>query len=241
MRHGIKGGVLLWLLGPLWFLAPMDAVAIGERIDFGLEDGWEGWQLSNLRTTRGYRDTPDLRLPDATYSVDAATELLLHFDGDAIRDDALRYRVVAGATNITDRLARLGSGAGLFRRRGDGLILAARTDSDALFLPGNRWGDFSIEFWLYPLVLSEGATLVHWQGARVLQPAATDSDAPATPVPQELRVWMSTERLQWDFTNLFSPSSGAPFQLRLTGRRGLLPSVWRHHRVRFDSRSGLVE
>ena len=216
-------------------MAPASVSMAEERIELGLAEGWRQFPARiNLQTENGYRDTPDLRLLDAAYSPDSTTDLLLHFDSGTIRDSAGRYRVVAGQEHTTERLARLGSGAGLFRRTGGGTTLTATTD--ALFLPGNRWDDFSIEFWLYPLNLAHGSTIMHWNGARVIS-----SEPTAEVVPQELRVWLADGRLQWDFTNLFAPISGTAFQLQLRGRRGLTPGVWQHHIVRFDSRRGLLE
>ena len=110
--------------------------------------------------------------------------------------------------------------------------------ADSLFSVGAVWGDFTIEFWLYPATLSDGESIVSWTGS------ARD---PSGLVGQTLRAFLRDRKLVWDFQNLFTlparAEATAPERLPVTlvGTRQLLPRVWHHHLLRYTSREGLLE
>jgi hypothetical protein len=118
----------------------------------------------------------------------------------------------------------------------------------ALFARGTRWGDFSIEFWLRPSLANDGEEVLAWSGSRWREGRLK---------AQELRCTVRARRLVWEFVNFFAAeeavgpvrpgtaSSGLagtpPSVIRLEGISPLLPRSWRHHLLRFDSGTGLLE
>ena len=228
-RPSLRLGMILLL--PV-LLPLVQLTAAERRIVIGAEDDWRGLERrSNLISERGYRGDLDLRLPDAQYAADAETDLLLHFDDDPVRDAGGRYATIAGASRVVGgRIARRGRGVGAFRSGDGGVALVA--ERDALFRPGNIWDDFSIEFWLYVPHWGEGQTILLWQGARRVDDGL---------MPQELRVHVVDESLTWQLDNLFSSPSREAYSIHLRGRGNLTPRVWRHHLLRHDSASGLLE
>ncbi len=193
-----------------------------------------GWQELLVRTgvelRSGRRGNPEVRLAGAVYLTDAETDLLLHFDEPRNRDMSGNYRL-EGPARTTDRLARRGTGSGVFSPQAGHLRL--RPVGDTLFTPGRVWGDFSMEFWLYPTRTAEGETVLLWEGGRSL--ARTDI------VPQEIRAAVSNRRLQWRFTNVFLPPDQSESEVSLSSRTDLVPRTWQHHMLRYDSSTGMLE
>jgi hypothetical protein len=125
----------------------------------------------------------------------------------------------------------LGSASAGFTGERQGLELAPQ--AGALFARGTRWGDFTIEFWLHPALLSDGEEVLGWIGSRFRDGHST---------AQELRCLVRKRRLAWEFSNFFSgPQDTAPGNFHLEGLTPLLPRVWHHHLLRYDSSSGLLE
>lgn len=178
----------------------------------------------------GFRDYREVRLAGAVHRPDADTDLLLHFDEAHGRDATGRYEL-AGDVATTTRVARRGTGAAAFRDGAD--PLRVRPIDDAMFTPGRVWGDFTIEFWLYPTRTAEGETVLLWEGAR--------SRAGTTVVPQGIRATVSDRRLVWRFRNVFLPPDQSELEIALESRTDLVPRTWQHHMLRYDSSSGLLE
>jgi hypothetical protein len=174
---------------------------------------------------------PVLTLRTDEYTPNAATDLLLHFDGGNPIDAAGKYRTVSSTIATSRKWARLGEAAGVFQGERVGVELVP-SSPQALFRPGQSLHDFTIEFWLYPVTLSDGETIFLWQGAR---------RKGATIIPQSLRCDFQGSRLTWTFTNFFQPASGGTFTLSLRGPEDLIPRQWHHHTIRFNSETGMVE
>ena len=105
-----------------------------------------------------------------------------------------------------------------------------------MFSAGAAWGDFAIEFWLYPANLADGENVLSWNGS---DHGASAQDT--TLVPQGIACFIRDRRLVWDFTNVFKLPGAGRLPARLTSTRQLLPRSWHHHLLRFNSREGLLE
>ncbi|GHU65993.1 hypothetical protein FACS189447_05990 [Spirochaetia bacterium] len=131
---------------------------------------------------------------------------------------------------------RAGSGAAQFTGEKGGrdegpLIL--RPGRGAVFAPGARVGDFSIEFWLMPLNLENGEQILTWSSSR--------PDGRGGYIVQRIQCIASKNRLQWTFSDFFSdPAERQRISLVLTGAP-VLPKAWAHHLIRFDADVGLLE
>jgi hypothetical protein len=152
------------------------------------------------------------------------------------RDSTGRYRVsVSAGIEAADRkFSRVGSGAALFGAYGSGSpLLIEPVRGNALFAPGNRIGDFSIEFWLYPLNLENGEQILSWV-------ASTHADGRLS--VQRISCVASRNRLSWNFENFFtSPVDNSTINIEISGDSPVVPKRWSHHLIRFDATTGMVE
>lgn len=208
--------------------------ALERELVLGREDGWRDFpRVENLVMRTGMWNSPDLFLREDEYRPeDGPTDLLLHFNRENDGEASGHYRLQRGRTLISPEVRVLGEASASFNGERRGMELAPQPG--ALFARGTRWGDFSIEFWLRPSLASDGEEVLAWIGSRWRDGRA---------VAQELRCAVRSRRLAWEFVNFFSAASpgGEPASLRLEGLSPLLPRVWRHHLLRFDSGTGLLE
>jgi len=226
-RSGTVFLCLLLLSSPLF--------ALEKSIELGKANLWGEMQtLEGVTAVPGRWGFQDLALTSGEYAADSSTELLLHFDAPAAADATGSYTLDGSPPLITNAVAALGQGSAAFT--GDGRVVGYQAPPDAMFSPGAVWGDFTLEFWLYPATLSNGESIVAWtavsresagQGTRLLS--------------QSLQCLIRDRKLVWDFRNLFTLPTGERLPVTLVGTRQLLPRVWHHHLLRFDSREGLLE
>jgi hypothetical protein len=105
-----------------------------------------------------------------------------------------------------------------------------------LFSRGLVSEDFTIEFWMYPATLNEGEVIFRWEN--------TAADAAGAPEYQELSCVISGRVLLWTFRNFFRDAgspAGQTKTLTLRGAASLIPRSWRHHALRFDAATGMLE
>jgi hypothetical protein len=165
-----------------------------------------------------------------------------------------RYSVTAGGAGGTllssagPEWARGGEGAAFFsaaagtrpaenpesREVPAGPLLIVPSDPEALFAAGRRAGDFSLEFWLYPLNMENGEQILNWAASR-----------PKTQEGyyfQHIRCSVVKNRLAWNFGDFFtSPGGEETRSAVLNGSSTVIPKQWSHHLIRFDASSGLLE
>lgn len=186
----------------------------------------------------GARRWPALAISSARSA--AGADLSLSFDEAdpaAFSDSAGRYSLSASpavAATGASR-ARAGSGAALFAGAGDSAAsLVLRPGRDALFAAGNRLGDFSVEFWLYPAIMENGEQILSW---------TANSRTPAgIAFIQRFRLQVARNRLEWTFADFFESSDRTRRRdLALASRSAPVPRTWSHHLLRFDAGTGLLE
>ena len=145
------------------------------------------------------------------------------------RDSTGRYRIISPVNlDRVDRgFARSGAGAASFGSA-DGPVIIEPQNRNALFAQGNQIGDFTIEFWLYPLNLENGERIFSW----VSHNGNT----------QRIQCITTRNRLQWSFINFFTSTAGTTYiNLEFSGNTPIIPKTWTHHLIRFDSKTGMVE
>jgi hypothetical protein len=213
------------------------AAALEQEIVLGREDGWRDFpSVENLVLRPGMWNTLDFFLREDEYAPEAGrTDLLAHFNREGEGEATGNYRLQSGRTLIVPEGRLLGEAGAGFNGERQGIQLAPQ--SGALFARGTRWADFSIEFWLRPSLANDGEEVLAWSGSRWREGRLK---------PQELRCTVRARRLVWEFVNFFAAGEGSAAEgsepvIRLEGISPLLPRSWRHHLLRFDSGTGLLE
>jgi hypothetical protein len=206
-----------------------------ESLVLGGRAGWADIERRyGVVEAAGLRNVPVLTLSSSRAAPGESADLDLTFDVSAaglVRDRAGRYDVsVASTVSIAPgSRARSGSGAVLFAGAEGGVSIAPNLGSDALFRAGNRVGDFSIEFWLYPANLENGEQLLSWSASRAN-------------VVQRLRCLVARNRIEWTFLDFFTAPDGiARVPVSLSSRSAVVPRTWSHHLIRFDAKLGSLE
>lgn len=207
--------------------------------------GAEGWAAMDRRlgvtVISGVRRSPSLTLSSSRPGSEEQ-DLALSFDeatATSFADAAGHWRtsVSASVAVAGPRNARAGSGAALFTAgtTTDGIAgITVTPGRGALFAPGERVGDFSLEFWLYPANMENGEQILSWTSSRRTPSGET--------VFQRIRCLASHNRLEWTFSDFFSSADeGQRLTVTLTPHGSVLPREWSHHLVRFDAQTGLLE
>jgi hypothetical protein len=215
-------------------LCAVSAPGLEQSLELGRDQLWRDMgAYDGVVSVPGRWGFQDLTLDQGSYRADADTELLLHFDRASEGDASGAWRFSGSGSPgplILEAAAAIGTGGAAFQSRGDGVTLAGPPDS--LFSPGSVWGDFTIEFWLHPATLANGETVLSWEGG------VREGGGIAA---QALRAVFRDRRLVWEAGGLFTLPGGRRLPFTVTGIRQLLPRVWHHHLLRFDSRLGLLE
>ncbi|MCK5198713.1 MAG: hypothetical protein KAR21_10200, partial [Spirochaetales bacterium] len=194
------------------------------------DPGWEKIEkMENIELYPGKGNYSSLGIKSSVYKTDKFTDLLIHFDYSDISDASGNYLVESQITT-TDVDKVMGNGAGVFRGAEESVTLSP--GSESLFSGGQLLGSFSIEFWLNPSRFSKDSVLISYQG--------TLRDKESELVPQELICSIKDRKLTWEFNNLFY-MDGEDTDLKLTGLTSIIPGIWHHHLLRFDSSSGIIE
>jgi hypothetical protein len=223
-------------------------------------------EISNLRPW------PILALASGGVSA-SSLDLALTFDEgkpELFIDRMGRYRVKSGEGSAISSAgspwARMGQEAVLFSastaglRAGQNALPASAGPltlepyrEDALFAPGRNMGDFTLEFWVYPLNMENGEQLLSWFATNIpkeFSPMAGGALPGFTPglegytgmVSQRILCGVAKNRFRWTFEDFFfSPDASRNLDLVLTGQSPVVPKTWSHHLIRFDADTGLLE
>jgi hypothetical protein len=175
-------------------------------------------------------------LGNFTALTESALDMSVSFDErmpSAYKDSIGNYLVSVSdeVGSVNNQYARAGTGAALLN--GHGLINIEPANMNALFYPGKRIRDFTIEFWLYPLNMENGEQILTWVSARPLN---------GDYAVQRINCSASRNRVQWSFVNFFASTTGlSHVNIELSGRTPVVPKTWSHHLIRFDASTGMVE
>jgi hypothetical protein len=219
-------------------------------------------EISNLRPW------PVIALESGAGSA-PSLDLALAFDEgspELFIDRTGRYRVKSGEgpaiSSAGYPFARMGKEAALFSASTAGLRAGQRPlpasagpltlepyRGDALFAPGRNMGDFTLEFWVYPLNMENGEQLLSWFAVNIpkdFSPAAEGAaylpGSEGYMVSQRILCGVAKNRFRWTFEDFFfSPDAGRSLDLVLTGQSPVVPKTWSHHLIRFNADTGFLE
>jgi hypothetical protein len=210
----------------------LDAQVPPEEVRLGGRDGWDHIELrENVMMVDGWQGGQDLALSDWGARIEPTTDMLVPFDFSA-DDSTGRYRAVPSGVRVVAADRKFGAGAAAFDGQG---TVTYRAGPEALLAPDTQAGSFTIDFWLNPFRVSEGASILRWRGALINS---------GRPVLQELRFEIRDNRAVWRLTNLIVSADEAgrrEFSSReITARRGVVPRTWVHHQLRYDATTGQI-
>jgi hypothetical protein len=236
----------------------------GKLVSIGGSAAWDGAEYQGLTELKGLRPWPVLALASGTASA-SSLDLALSFDEgkpELFTDRTGRYQVKSGGDSTISSAgspwARMGKEAVLFSASSAGLRAErwALPDStgpltieprrgDALFAPGRNMGDFSLEFWVYPLNMENGEQLLSWSA--ISGPGGIPASPPgpegyAGLISQRIQCGVAKNRFRWTFEDFFfSPNAGESLNLTLNGQSPIVPKTWSHHLIRFNADTGFLE
>jgi hypothetical protein len=260
----MKSNIRLSLIVYTFFLACGSLYALGEETL--VVGGRTGWDDAVIR--QGVAEIPAVRpapvmtllsesriLPanrdGAPQSPSGETEFDLYLDFDEGRPDLFtdktgRYLVQANSSvsAMGRRQARAGMGAIHFAGNISGILPASAGKAEplvitprlpqAMFAPDRRFGDFTLEFWLNGENMENGEQILFWSATRLA--------AGGSHVIQRIQAFVSRNRIEWRFRDLFTDSLDQNrLSFSFNGITPLIPRTWNHHLIRFDSNNGLLE
>ena len=247
---------LIFILSVYIFLSVSGSLfAIGEKtITIGAGASWSAAETrTGIMETRALRPNPVLMLSSAAgistagysaaYGVlgsysrlsESALDMSVSFDEREpflFRDITGNYRVSAadGTASLDRTYARAGSGAVLFESSPVSIV---PNSANALFAPGNNIGDFTIEFWLYPLHMENGERVFSWMAYQLHNSGN---------LIQRINCFSSRNRFTWSFNNFFAAGNGLTYKnIEFSGTTPIIPGTWSHHLIRFDAVTGMIE
>jgi hypothetical protein len=263
-KESMKSKFCSLLIVYLFFAVSGSLYCIGEKtISLG---GASSWALAERRSgvaeVNRVRSHPVLLLAAAgspagnrvkASLTGFAPDLSLSFDeGNTalFKDGAAHYRLaVSPLLEAVDRRhARAGNGAALFSAalaagssgetaKSGGALAIEPQSKAALFAPNNHIGDFTLEFWLYPLNMENGEQILSWASSCPFEDKGGNDY-----VFQRILCVASKNRLQWSFLHFFtSPDNTRHINISVEGKAAVVPKTWSHHLIRFDSATGMLE
>jgi hypothetical protein len=233
----------------IFFLIPGGVFAYGEKtLILGGAAGWEAAEKrEGVAEIGGVRPAAALALSSVRDDA-AGLDMALSFDEGRpglFTDRTGHYRVAvsAAAASVDMRQARTGTGAARFfggmtaaradLRDPEPLVITPRS-GEAILSPESGIGDFTLEFWLYPMNMENGEQILTWTSAR--------RTVRREHIYQRIQCVAAKNRLQWTFLDFFAAPDES---LRLTfspkGASPVAPLTWSHHLIRFDAGTGLLE
>ncbi|MBN1410898.1 MAG: fibronectin type III domain-containing protein [Spirochaetales bacterium] len=208
------------------FLFPFD-----KQIRLGKEQKWTSLiSRQGVVLEKGRWGLWDIRLKDQENAEEKTTDLLLHFNSMNFSDVSGLYRLESGNPLISLKTKVLGKGSAAFSGSDNALTLYPSRQS--LLGSESVLRDFTIQFWLYPVTLSDGEEILTFHSALFIKDDLRD---------QSIHCYIKSRTLVFDFVNFFMPGDKSAFSVSLKGLVPLIPRVWRHHLIRFDSGTGLLE
>ena len=257
-RKTMKKGLLFIFIVYIFIIISGSVWGIGEStLVLGGQSTWRMAEYRNNVTEAEYiRPNPVLVLSSAEgllttgYSAasgvlgnltalsESALEISISFDErekGLYRDSLGRYllSVSPEVEAVDHRYARAGAGAVLFD--GTGGVAVKPVNARALFSSGKPVGDFTIEFWLYPMNMENGERIFSWVCSKPLNVQNFTA--------QKIQCAVSKNRLSWSFVNFFTSvkNNSSAVNIEFSGNTPVVPKTWSHHLIRFDAAGGMVE
>lgn len=214
----------------LCLLVGQSVFSMEKTMQLGGSKGWSQISaMDGITTGPGRFGEASLELATASRRVSPHTEMLFSFEGDQLQDEAGRFSVASSGIRLVQDAA-MGKGAGLSTGGDTGFSVIGPPGS--IFSTLDWSGSFSMEFWLCPSVVDNGETVISWKSSRNVEGYS---------LYQILSATFVSNRLRWNFTNLFAGYTYNKGEIILTGSKSIIPGKWSHHILTYNDESGLLE
>ncbi len=221
---------ILIFLAVCLVLAVQNLSAEERTIIYGGRNGWPQMaQLKNVTTGKGRFGYTCLQLATNSPAVTPDTDLLLHFEDQAMADSSGNYTILKNNFFLTDKSVQ-GKACALSRGTSLGMLLHGKQGS--VFGSSGTIGSFSIEFWLAPSVAGNGETILAWRSSR---------NTNNYPTYQTITILFVNNKIEWNFANLFDGYTKNDGEVVMTGISNIIPDKWSFHKITFDEGTGLLE
>lgn len=219
--------ITLFLSLLIFFLLKLPAIE--KEIILGGEN-WQPLKLENIEFEKDNKGNIFLVLKDGEYLPTDTTKLLLHFNDLLVKDETGNFYVKQNLSQNSQTIKKLGRGAAVFDGKENPIVLTQRAEG---IVPGEIYSeDFSIDFWISGHSFASGETIFFLENYL---------SSKNTFHPQFLKCYLDERKVTWQIKNFFLTSDLKEFEFKLQGKKGLIPHVWSHHLLRYDSSLGLME
>lgn len=154
------------------------------------------------------------------------TDLIIHFDYDGEQPEG-NYRILRGAIQTCPHNKKMGTASGRFYNNQSSFSVQPLTN--ALFATQNEIQDFTIQFFMNPIVVENNEILLYWSNT-----LKEESHLHY----QTLICSIRNRRLVWNFEGFFKNS---PNKIELSGKTKIKPNQWSFHRISFNSQFNHLE
>ena len=157
--------------------------------------------------------------------------MYINFENKKLRDECGNYTIDNNQNKslLFSSEKFMGQYAASFKNIG-GIKLEG--NSDSIFGRSGLVGSFSIDFWLKPSIVESGEILFMWRSSRSVG---------QEPIYQMITVAFVENHLEWIFSNIFTGYETVEHEIKLSGRRSIIPGKWVHHQLSYDNDTGLIE
>ncbi len=215
----------------LIFLTTSLVLSEEKEIILGGDNGWNSLSVArNINISNSGRyGKQAIQIATDSQLLSEKTDLLLNFEENgAVKDSAQNYDVVSSSVSAT-RQSIMGNYAALSKNSTGGIELQGSERS--IFGQEGLTGSFTISFWLNPSLAENGETIFLWDSSRNVN---------NRPVYQLISIMFFQNRLEWNFTNIFSNYTDFK-DVILTSTSLVIPDTWAHHSVSYDDNTGIIE
>ncbi len=216
------------LLSTALFLLSLPLYPIDSILRIGGKEGFRNiGSSSSVRIRSLPEGGSELVLRDMQQSIDGSTDLYLSFDSPSLEEATGNWVVQSNTAQVIEKNRARGNGSGAFFPESRVQLFPKR---DTFFSAGIIEGGFTIQFWLYPTTLAEGEGIFVYR-----KPPSPRQEY------QEVSCRISGRTLVWSFVNFFQGQRGKRIDVSLRGTTPLVPREWRHHTLRYDASTGMIE
>lgn len=216
-----------------------------DTITVGGSSGWQKLSVRNgVTETRGRFGHDAITLATNSHTMSNFTDMLIDFDNGSVMDKTGNYEVVSNALQSSNKSV-MGNGAALSKMKG-GIVLDGKNGS--LFGTAGNVGSFTISFWLSPSTASSGEVIFNWRSSRTGYSAITGDFLSTDEINyQQINATFSGGVIEWSFFNIFDGAEPAnkylkyDSDIRVSGRRTIIPAKWSYHVITFNEENGLLE